>query len=291
MDARLVSNLELAERDARKALRVGPVLAADQPIDDVDAVQMEIGAEKSVEKENLPDGVGQVEHLDGEVRGDQVVAVEPAANEAADLGDEVLDANHASGLMLALRQQIAVHLVDDVAHGLLADLQVRRSAADARRVHDRGQVDAGALVEEAPEQRRRGGQHCLEQEYERHPLVVANKRRAAMGVPLSHHHRRVTGNPAAHTARPRADTGRGTARRNDGEPVGGDGLLDGQVVGVADPTDGIGIVAVAVGELRRTPARDWSADELLRADEERETDQHHDRVLASQPINVVVIGR
>ena len=29
VDARLVSNLELAQRDARKALRVAPVLAAD----------------------------------------------------------------------------------------------------------------------------------------------------------------------------------------------------------------------------------------------------------------------
>ena len=190
VDARLVTDLELTQRDARESLRVRPVLAADQPIDDVDAVQVEIGAEKSVEEENLPDGVRQVHHLDGQVRGDEVVAVEPAADDAADLGDEVLDAHHATGLVLALRQQIAVHLVDNVAHGFLADLEVRGPAADARRVHNRRQVDAGAFVEEAPEQRRRGGQDGLEQKYERNPLVVADEGRTTLRLTLAQNDRR-----------------------------------------------------------------------------------------------------
>ena len=146
-----MANLKLAQSDAGKALRVRPVLTADQPVHDVDAVQVEIGAEKSVEEENLSDGVRQVQHLDGEVRGDQVVAVETAADEAADLGDEVLDAHHAAGLVFPLSQEVAVHLVDDVADCLLTDLEVRRSAAHARRVHDRRQVDSGAFVEKAPE--------------------------------------------------------------------------------------------------------------------------------------------
>jgi len=48
---------------------------------------------------------------------------------------------------------------------------------------------------------------------------------------------------------------------------------------------------VAVGELSRTPARDRAPDELLGADEEREADEHDDRVLATQPVDVVIVGR
>ena len=63
----------------------------------------------------------------------------------------------------------------------------------------------------------------------------------------------------------------------------------GQVVGVADPADGVGVLAVAVGELRRTPAVDRSADELLGADDEAEADEDDDRVLPAQSVNVVVV--
>ena len=50
--------------------------------------------------------------------GDEVIAVEFAADDAAHFGDEVLDADHAPGAVLSLRQQIAVHLIDDVADRL-----------------------------------------------------------------------------------------------------------------------------------------------------------------------------
>ena len=63
----------------------------------------------------------------------------------------------------------------------------------------------------------------------------------------------------------------------------------GQVVGVADPADGVGVLAVAVGELRRAPAVDRLADELLGADEEAEADEDDDRVLPAQPVHVVVV--
>ena len=55
-----------------------------------------------------------------------------------------------------------------------------------------------------------------------------------------------------------------------------------QVVGVGDPADGVRVVDVTVGELGRAPAVDRPSDELLRADEERETDQDDDRVLTTQ---------
>jgi len=80
--ARLVSNLELAERDARKAFRVAPVLgvapvlAADQPLDGAHAVQMVVDLEERVEHEQLADGVGEVEQLDCQVGRYQVVPVQ-----------------------------------------------------------------------------------------------------------------------------------------------------------------------------------------------------------------------
>ena len=281
VDTWLVTNLKLAKGDAWKALRVWPVLTADEAVDDVDAVQVEIGTEESVEEENLSHGVRQVERFDGQVCGNQVVTVEAAADDAADLGDEVFDANHAAGFVLSLRQKVAVHLVDDVANCFLSDFEVGRPAADTGRVHDRRQVDPGAFVEEAPEQRRRGGQNCLKEKYERDPLVVADERRATLGVRLPHHNPRI----AADHVGPR------TAGGDHSEPVGGNGLFDRQVVGVADPADRVGVVAVTVGELGRAPARDRAADELLGADEEREADEHDDGVLTTESVDVVVIGR
>ena len=69
----------------------------------------------------------------------------------------------------------------------------------------------------------------------------------------------------------------------------GDDARHGQVVGIADPADGVGVLAMAVRELRRTPAVDRLADKLLGADEEAEADQDDDRVLATQSVDVVVV--
>ena len=107
--------------------------------------------QQSVQQEQLADGVDDVDGFDGKVGGDQVVAVELAADDAADFGDEVFDAHEAASSIVALRQQVAVHLVDDVADRLLADLEVRRLGADVRGVHQRAEVDARAPVEEAPD--------------------------------------------------------------------------------------------------------------------------------------------
>ena len=52
------------------------------------------------------------------VPGDEVVAVELSADEAAQLGDEMFDADHEPGAVLALGQQVAVHLIHDVANCL-----------------------------------------------------------------------------------------------------------------------------------------------------------------------------
>jgi len=72
------------------------------------------------------------------------------------------------------RRTVAVHLVGDVADCFLAYLEVGRFAADVRGVHERAEVNAGATVEEAPDLTRHVRQHRLSDQYQRHPLVVAD---------------------------------------------------------------------------------------------------------------------
>jgi len=83
------------------------------------------------------------------------------ADDAAELCDHMLDADHAACAVLALRQQVAVHLVDDVADRLLSDLEVVRLRAVTRRVHDGGHVDAAALADKPPDEARHERQHRL----------------------------------------------------------------------------------------------------------------------------------
>lgn len=45
-----------------------------------------------------------------------------------------------------------------------------------------------------------------------------------------------------------------------------------QVICIANPTDGVGVLSMAVSELCRTPAVDRFADELFGANEESEAD-------------------
>src|SRR6218665_140326 len=102
--------------------------------------------EQQVEQEQLADRVHNVGYLDAQVGGDEKVAVQSSADYAADFCDEMLDADAAPRSVIPLRQQVAVHLVDDVAESLLANLQVRRLRADVRRVHNRAEVDPRSLV-------------------------------------------------------------------------------------------------------------------------------------------------
>jgi len=113
---------------------------------------------------------------------------------------------------------------------LFSYFDVGRLRADARRIHDGGHVDARTPVEEPPEETRQKGDHRLEQQHERHPLVVVDVRLDVLV----------------------------------GQPFAGNRFLHRQVVGVADPADGVGVLAVAVGELGGAPAGDRLAYELLR---------------------------
>ena len=99
------------------------VLASDQLFDDMNAVEMVVDLEEGVEQKQLTDGVGKVHELDGHVAGDQVVAVQLAADDTAHLGNEVLNADHATRPILALSQQVAIHLIHYVTNRLHTRMQ------------------------------------------------------------------------------------------------------------------------------------------------------------------------
>ena len=172
--ARLSPDLEFTQRDSWKAFRLGPVLTTQKTLNDVRAVQMVVVDKQSVQQEQLTNGVYHVYSFDHQVSADEVVAIETAADDTTNLSDEVLNADTASSAIVALRQQIAIHLVDDVADCLLADLQVGRLGADVSRIHQRAEVDARPPVEKTPDLARNERQNALEDEYEWYPLVIAD---------------------------------------------------------------------------------------------------------------------
>jgi len=122
VDAGLVTDSELAQCDAWKVLQSSPVQVTNQPLDDVQPVQAVFGSDERGDDEDLRDGVGSVDHLDDDVARDEIVAVVAAAKQAANLSDEVPDAHHTVAAEVALRDQIAVHLIDDVTNSFLAHL-------------------------------------------------------------------------------------------------------------------------------------------------------------------------
>lgn len=61
VNTRLVTNLKFAERHAWKAFRVSPVLASDQSLNHLHAVQMIVDLEEGIEHEQLTDGVAQIQ--------------------------------------------------------------------------------------------------------------------------------------------------------------------------------------------------------------------------------------
>ena len=92
-----------------------------------------------------------INDLDDHVAGDEIVPVELPSDEAAELGDDVFDPDHAAGPVLPLCQQVPVHLVDDIPDGLLPDLQVVGLGAVTGSVHDGGHIDSGSLVDKPPQ--------------------------------------------------------------------------------------------------------------------------------------------
>jgi len=167
----------------------------------------------------------------------------------------MLDAYNTPSTVLSLSQQVAIHLIDDVPDRFLPDLQVGRLGADPGRVHDGSHVDAGAFVEEPPEEARNEGEKRLKYEDQRHPLVITDHNLIFLMSKFF--------------------------SRND--------FGHRQIVGVADPAHRVRIVSVTVGELSRAPAGDGTPDELLRADKEPEADEYDDGVLAAESVHIIVV--
>jgi len=67
-----------------------------------------------VQEKQLSNRIDDVDGFDAQVGGDQVIAVELTADDAADFDDEAFETDATAGSVVALRQQVAVHLVDDV---------------------------------------------------------------------------------------------------------------------------------------------------------------------------------
>ncbi len=167
---------EITKGDARESLDESPVFAPKQPHDHVHAVHVVVSAHKDVQHENLAYSIECIEELDEEIGDGEVVAVPLAADEKAVARDELLEAHAAAGAVVALRQQVPVDLVDEVAHRFVAHLRIGGALADARHVHQTRHVDAGAHVEETPDHRRREGDERLAQQQHGHPLVVGDGR-------------------------------------------------------------------------------------------------------------------
>jgi len=118
---------------------------------------------------------------------------------------------------------------------------------------DAADVDAGVRVQRAPDEYRQVEQQRLHEQDHRYPLVVGDHR------------------PLVRLVLP------------------GHVLVERQVVRVADPAVVVGVLLVVAGEVRRDPAADRVADELLGGDDQREDDEDRRRVAVRQPVGEVVV--
>jgi len=83
---RLVTYLELTERDTWEALRSDPVLTKQQSFNEGNTVKMVVVGEHHVQQEQLPDGVYDIGGFDDEIGSYEIVTVQPTADDAAHLG-------------------------------------------------------------------------------------------------------------------------------------------------------------------------------------------------------------
>jgi len=137
-------------------------LTGDCVGDHVGAVEVVPGTEQEVQKQQLESHVGDVHHLRGGVQHHQVVAVTVADAEAEETARQVAaKAGAAAGPVALLVVEVVVEVPDHVLDRLLAALWVQRVLDGLGRLHHVVDVDAGAIVEQAPEQTRYMEQQCL----------------------------------------------------------------------------------------------------------------------------------
>ena len=127
---------ELAESDSRETLRRGPVVSAHQPTDHIDAVEMEVCSEESVEEVQLTDSVRHVQQLHEQVSDGQVAANLESCERVryTVMCVEVV-------AEIGTRCQIAVELVYHVAECLLLIVEIRRSLAGRGRIDEVRETD------------------------------------------------------------------------------------------------------------------------------------------------------
>ena len=121
------SDDEVAHGDAREVDGVGGVLAGQDVLHDLDAVEVEVlVAEEDVEEEELADRVGEVEDLDEEVEDDEVGAADGArlAGARRHVAARGAGAAAAGGVREAELLDVAVALLGEAALALAARVRV-----------------------------------------------------------------------------------------------------------------------------------------------------------------------
>jgi len=79
-----------------------------------------------------------------------------------------------SSAVVPLVVEVVVEVADHVANGLLASLRVERVLDGLGCLDEVVDVDAGAVAEDTPEDARDAEEHRLREQYDRHPLIVAD---------------------------------------------------------------------------------------------------------------------
>ena len=164
----------------------------------------------------MTDHVADKEELSEKIDSKEVVALAAAEDNAAEFSEELGDPSERARADLALHLQRLVHVLGEVAEGLLAHFWIEM-------LHvvdwlDQGaDVKAGLGAERVPHHRRRVEHERLQEQDERHPLVVADV--GFLEIVRSGHF-----------------------------------FFPRQVVCIRDPTNVVGILNVWAGELSRNPA-------------------------------------
>ena len=99
-------HLQVAHRDPRETLRLGPIIPTKQLLDDIDPVHVVVRPQERVQHEQLADDVDDEEDLCDQIEGDQVVALAAAAHDAQSAREAVLYTVRKLGLVSALGPQI-----------------------------------------------------------------------------------------------------------------------------------------------------------------------------------------
>jgi len=142
---------EVAKRDAREARRGGvESLADDQVPDDLDAVEVIVGAKKQIQHEQLKDAVAEVEHLRDHVKSQQVVAIAIAARQPQVASGEPFKTDAAAASVFALVVKVMVKMANHVLDGLVATFWVQRILDRLGRLDEVVDVDTRSLTEDLP---------------------------------------------------------------------------------------------------------------------------------------------